>query len=265
MDEGFSAPLVPGEIQKDLGTRRLGRKIHYFPEIDSSNSYAWRLAQQGAEEGEIVIAESQSRGRGRKGRVWFSPPYLNLHISFILRPKIPPIHAPQITLTAAVALAETLEGFLSFPPVIKWPNDILVSGKKLGGILTESCCEGGRILFAVLGIGVNLNLPPELMPEALRSSATSLRALIGKSVDRTAFTRRLIQSLERCYEDLEQNGFNPARWESYFGFRGKRVKVNMEDECVVGRALGIDAQGALLVVDEQGTVRRIISGDVVPA
>jgi len=265
MDEGFSPPLLPNEIQKGLETLRLGRKIHYFQEIDSTNAYAWRLAQEGAEEGEIVVAESQTRGRGRKGRPWFSPPYRNLYISLILRPRMPPIHAPQITLMAAVALAETVESFLSFTPEIKWPNDILVSGKKLGGILTESSCEGERILFVVLGIGVNLNLPEELMPEAIRHSATSLFMVTGKKVDRVAFARRLIQSLERCYEDLEQNGFSPGRWESYFGLRGKRVRVNMGDRYVVGKALGIDADGALLLEDEEGTVEKIISGDVLPA
>ena len=264
--QGANAVLDPEEIQKGLETRRFGRKIHCFPEVDSTNLYARRRAQEGGEEGEIVIAESQTQGKGRMGRTWFSPAYLNLYLSILLRPKLPPAHAPQITLMAAVAVAETAASFLPLVPEIKWPNDILEGGKKLAGILTESSCERDRVLFAVLGIGVNLNLPQELMPEAIRDEATSFLILTGRPVNRVEFTCRLIHNLERCYEDLESGGwpFMARKWEGFFRLRGKRVKVEMAGGPVVGKALGIDQDGALIVEDQKGEIQRIVAGDVIP-
>jgi BirA family biotin operon repressor/biotin-[acetyl-CoA-carboxylase] ligase len=263
---GFMGPLLPEEIQKELETKRLGKKIHYLAEIDSTNSYGRQRAQEGGMEGEVFIAECQTQGRGRMGRSWVSPPYLNLHLSVILRPTLPPIHAPQITLMSAVALAETVQSFIPFSPEIKWPNDILANRKKLAGTLTESACDGGKILFVVLGIGVNLNFPFELMPEAIREKATSIMILNQKPVDRNAFTRRLIQNLDQCYGDLEERGFPyiSRRWEGFFQLKGKKVKVEGIGRSILGKAIGIDRDGALLVQEDGGALQRIIAGDVSP-
>ncbi len=260
------APLRLEEIQRGLVTERLGKRIHYLPEVDSTDLYAHRLAEKGGLEGEIVIAESQSQGKGRMGRSWVSPPNLNLYLSVILRPKLPPLHAPQITLMSAVALAETVQCFAPFLPEIKWPNDIMVKGKKLAGILTESSCNPDSILFVILGIGVNLNFPQELMPESIRESATSIMTLAQKPVDRTAFARQLIQNLDRCYGDLEERGFPSMaeRWGGFFRLRGKRVRVEMFDRPILGKAMGIDGDGALILEDENGIRQRIVAGDVIP-
>jgi len=260
------APLRLEEIQRGLVTERLGKKIHYLPEVDSTNLYARNLAEEGGLEGEVVIAESQSRGKGRLGRSWVSPPCLNLYLSVILRPKLPPLHAPQITLMAAVALAETVQCFIPLPTEIKWPNDILVGGKKLAGILTESSCDPGKILFVILGIGVNLNFSKELMPEAIRESATSIMALTGKPVNRSEFTLRLIQNLDRCYGELEEEGFSflAKRWAGFFRLKGKRVRVQMLEQAILGKAMGIDIDGALILEDERGFVQRIVAGEVIP-
>jgi BirA family biotin operon repressor/biotin-[acetyl-CoA-carboxylase] ligase len=261
-----STLLDPEEIQAQLATERLGRKLHYFSELDSTNDYARKLAEQGGMEGEVVIAESQRRGKGRLGRSWVSPPVRNLYFSIILRPKLSPLHAPQITLMSAVALAESIQSFISVVPEIKWPNDILVDGKKLAGILTESSCAADRLLFVVLGIGANVNFPPEEMPAAIRQSATSLMTLCGRPVDRSALLLELLRSLDRCYGDLEREGFAPMaeRWSSFFRLRGKRVKVEMLDQVVQGKAMGIDSDGALLLEDDTGARQRIIAGDVIP-
>jgi BirA family biotin operon repressor/biotin-[acetyl-CoA-carboxylase] ligase len=273
MDQGFVgprneglAPLDPQEIKRDLKTKRLGGKIHYFTEIDSTNVYACKIAKEGAEEGEIVIAEGQRRGKGRMGRRWISPSYLNLYLSTVLRPRLPASHAPQLTLMSAVALAETVQSFISSLPQIKWPNDILVGGKKLGGILTESSCEGDEIEFVVVGIGINVNFPKELMPEAIRETATSILSLVNRPVNRVIFAQRLIQNLDRCYGDLEERGFPyiASRWESFFYLRGKRVRVELMGDSILGRATGIDADGALLLEDDRGVSQRIIAGDVIP-
>ena len=259
-------PLSLDEIQGALGTKRLGTKFHYFEEIDSTNSHVRRLAETGAPEGEVVIAERQFEGRGRLGRSWESPPYCNLYFSLLLRPALAPVHAPQITLMAAVALADTVAAFVVEPPVIKWPNDILLQGKKVAGILTESSCDAKRIEFVILGIGVNLNFPREGMPETIRDRATSLMEVGGKSFSRENFLRRLIQDLDRCYGVLEDFGFDAIapRWEAYFALRGRRVRVEMVDEVISGTATGIDGDGALLLEAEDGVLRRVLAGDVIP-
>ena len=260
------SPLDVDLIRDQLVTKRLGTQFRYVVEIDSTNSYARRLAEQGAAEGEVVIAESQTQGRGRLGRHWVSPPHVNLYFSIILRPTLPPAQAPQITLMAAVALAETLEWFLPVPPVIKWPNDILVDGKKLAGILTEMSCDAEGVDYVILGIGVNLNYPLDLMPDEIRQRATSVFALSKKTVSREAFLRRLIQDLDRCYGEIQGTGFAQiaSRWESYFGLRGQRVRVELLDQVVLGTAQGIDRDGALLLEDDQGNLQRVIAGDVTP-
>jgi BirA family biotin operon repressor/biotin-[acetyl-CoA-carboxylase] ligase len=259
-------PLVPEAIRRQFESARLGKKIHYFSEIDSTNRLAFELARQGAEEGEVVITESQTQGKGRLGRSWFSPPGFNLYLSVILRPTLPPADAPKLTLTSAVALAETVQCFLESPPAIKWPNDITVGGKKLAGILTESSCDSDTVRFVVVGIGVNLNQPGELFPEEIRDRATSLLILTKRPVDRTAFATQLIRSLDRCYGELEDRGFPPIarRWESYFELRGRRVEVEMPDRRVSGTARGIDADGALIIEEAGGVFQRVIAGDVVP-
>ncbi len=260
------SPLSLDEIQGALGTKRLGTQFHYFEEIDSTNSHARRLAETGAPEGEVVIAERQFEGRGRLGRSWESPPYCNLYFSLLLRPSLAPVHAPQITLMAAIALADTVAAFVAEPPAIKWPNDILLRGKKVAGILTESSCDAKRIEFVILGIGVNLNFPWERMPASIRDRATSLMEVGRKKFSRENFLRRLIQDLDRCYGILEDFGFDAIapRWEAYFALRGRRVRVEMVDEVISGTATGIDGDGALLLEAEDGVLRRVLAGDVIP-
>jgi len=250
----------------DLGARRLDVKFHYFPSIGSTNSEARRLAENGAAEGEIVIAEAQSQGRGRLGRAWESPPLANLYLSIILRPHLPPVHAPQITLMAAVALAETVGAFLTGPPAIKWPNDIVVDGKKLAGILTEAACDSARVEYVILGIGLNLNYGADSMPAFLRPRATSIFQLTGQPVARESVLRRLIQDLDRCYGELEASGFEGLRerWEARFVWRGRLVRVELGDRVLIGRAQGIEPGGALILEDDEGQRRSIVAGDVIP-
>jgi BirA family biotin operon repressor/biotin-[acetyl-CoA-carboxylase] ligase len=263
---GSALPLQLEALQSALIGQRLGGKFHYFVEIDSTNTRARQLAENGAREGEIVVAEQQTRGRGRLGRNWISPPFVNLYLSIVLRPELQPVHAPQITLMAAVALADTVARFSIEPPAIKWPNDILVQGRKLAGILTESSVTAERINYVILGIGVNVNYACALMPEAIRGHATSLMECAGHIVSREAFLGRLIQDLDRCYGILGEAGFDriAQRWESYFSLRGKPVRVETGDGAVAGIAKGIDKDGALLIEGERGQFHRIVAGDVVP-
>jgi BirA family transcriptional regulator, biotin operon repressor / biotin---[acetyl-CoA-carboxylase] ligase len=262
----MGAPLNVANVRERLNTRRLGAKFHYFAELTSTNSYARELAENGAEEGEVVIAESQTQGRGRLGRRWESPPLANLYFSVILRPALVPAHAPQITLMAAVALAETVGSLIAQAPTIKWPNDILVEGKKLAGVLTEAACGSERIEYVILGIGVNVNYRIDSMPPEIRQRATSIADLTQRGVDREGVMLRLIQALDRCYGELEETGFETLRprWEAYFSLGGRRVRVELLDQVLIGRARGIERDGALVLEDEHGDLQNIYAGDVIP-
>jgi len=260
------AALDITDVRARLSAKRLGTRFHYFTELHSTNIRARELAESGAAQGEIVIAESQTQGRGRLGRRWESPPLSNLYLSIVLRPGLPPKHAPQITLTAAVALVETVASFLPRSPVIKWPNDILVDGKKLAGILTEAACDTERVQYVILGIGLNVNYRAEAMPETLRRRATSMADAAGEKLSRETVLVRLIHDLDRCYGELEESGFAALRprWEEHFGLRGRRVRVELGSQTIIGRAQGIDSKGALILETDDEQRRSIIAGDVIP-
>ena len=266
LEDPAAVALCLDELRQGLALKRLSGQLHYFPEIDSTNSVARRLADSGACEGDIVIAEAQTRGRGRLGRQWQSPPFANLYFSVILRPSLPAANAPQITLMSAVALAETVDQFISQTTTIKWPNDILVDGKKLAGILTEASCDSAGLQYVILGIGVNLNYRFETMPEEIRQRAISVAELTGKSVRREGFFERLIQALDRCYGELEERGFArlASRWEAHFSLRGRKVRVESGGQSISGTAIGIDHDGALIIEEARGTRHRVIAGDVIP-
>lgn len=256
--------LTNSELKSILKTKRIGKKIHYFPVIDSTNSKAYQLALQGASEGEVVISESQESGKGRLGRKWFSPPYLNLYISIILRPNILPNKASMITLLSAVATAEAIKNYLNISPTIKWPNDILINGKKVAGVLNEINSEMDQIHFIILGIGVNINIDKDTFPVDLRKSATSLRIETGKIISRKEFTCKLLEEIEIWYETFLEKGGQPIieSWKKWANIKGKNVKVSSFNEIIHGKAIDIDSEGALIIESENGELKRIVAGDV---
>jgi BirA family biotin operon repressor/biotin-[acetyl-CoA-carboxylase] ligase len=242
----------------------MGKTIHHFHTIDSTNSKAYQLALNGAKEGEVVIAESQHKGRGRIGRHWFSPPYLNLYLSAILRPDIPPHQASLITLLAAVAAAEAIEKFSGLPPLIKWPNDILLRDRKVAGLLNEIHSEMDRIHFVILGIGVNLNMDEKMFPEEIRTVATSLKREMGQTISRKTFLKILLQELERWYMIFSGEGGSSIlkAWKEKAQIKGRTVKVTSFNEILMGVAIDVDSEGALILETREGERRRIIAGDI---
>ena len=255
--------LLPMEIERLLGTQRLGRTIVYFPETDSTNVQAARLARAGAPEGTLVVAERQTRGRGRLGRSWVSPAHVNLYASFVLRPNLAPADAPQIGLAAAVAVARALAPLAPGKVTIKWPNDCLLDGHKVAGILTEMDAEVDRVRWVVLGIGVNLNATARAFPPELRATATSVRLATGREVDRVAFTAALCGALEAVYDRLLHEGFGGlvAEWDAYSCLTGRVVTVECAGQRTEGRVRGVDACGRLVLEGPRGT-ERIVAGDV---
>jgi BirA family biotin operon repressor/biotin-[acetyl-CoA-carboxylase] ligase len=256
--------LSPSEVKPILRTKWMGKTIHHFQTIDSTNYKAYQLALIGAEEGEVVIAESQKKGRGRLGRHWFSPSFLNLYLSVILRPKIPPQQASIITLMAAVATAEAIEKFSGLKPSIKWPNDILLRSRKVAGLLNEIQSEMDQIHFVILGIGVNLNMDERMFPKEIRSTATSLKKEMGQTISRKAFLQSLLGELEEWYGIfLKEGGAAVLKaWRDRAQIEGKRVKVTSFGETVVGVAVDVDSDGALILRTQDGDEKRIVAGDM---
>lgn len=256
--------LIPSEIKPILKTKWIGKTIHYFHTLDSTNAKAYQLALNGAEEGEVVIAEFQEKGRGRLGRHWFSPPFLNLYVSIILRPKISPHQASLITLMAAVATADAIQKFSGLLPLIKWPNDILLHDRKVAGLLNEIHSEMDRIHFVILGIGVNLNMSEKMFSKEIRSVATSLKIEMGQTISRKAFLQSLLQELEKWYTIFikEGNAIILKAWRDRAHIKGRRVKVTSFGEKLVGMAVDVDSDGALILKTEEGERKRVVAGDI---
>ncbi len=244
-------------------TRRMGGVAHYLAEVDSTNAYAAMLAQEGAPEGAVVVSETQTAGRGRLGRKWVSPPGVNIYMSVILRPDMPPGDAPLVTLAASVALTRAIRGLYGLPAAIKWPNDALIHGRKTAGILTEMKAGQGRVRYIVLGVGVNVNMTRGLFPEDIRDASTSIMLELGASVERSGLIKRFLSELEGPYGMLtggDRAGIVTA-WRGLSCTLGRAVRVSAPGGEITGRAVDVGPDGALIVETWGGTRERVVCGD----
>jgi BirA family biotin operon repressor/biotin-[acetyl-CoA-carboxylase] ligase len=248
-----------------LGTTRIvGREIRVFERTTSTNDIIARLGRDGIGEGAVVFAESQSRGRGRLGRLWVSPARKGLWFSILLRPDLAPQSATQLTVAAATALARAIALQTGLAPEIKWPNDILIRGKKAAGILTEMTAELDHVKEMVLGIGVNVNLDAAELPPDLRKTATSLKIESGQVIDRAELAVVILRELDEDYERIRRGQFElvAAEWQQRCGTLGRQVAIRIGERVIRGRAESLDAEGALLLRTQHGRLERIIGGDV---
>jgi len=253
--------LGPAELAPHL--RGTWRRIVWYAEVDSTQRVARELARDGAEEGTCVIAEAQTAGRGRLGRTWHSPAGLNLYTSIVLRPRAEPTVVPQLALVAGIAVAAAIRAETSLPAQLKWPNDVLIDGRKVAGILTEMEAEVERVRFVIAGIGVNVNAPARAFPPELRASATSLAIASGHRVDRAAVTARLLAELEERVARFATGGFAALRaeWEALSCLTGRTVTVTAADGQTTGTVRGIDDDGALRLATPSGEAR-VVAGEV---
>ncbi|MGH9469556.1 MAG: biotin--[acetyl-CoA-carboxylase] ligase [Terriglobia bacterium] len=256
--------LTPGLLRAELGECEIGKKIvHYFV-AGSTNTEALRLAARGALHGTVVVAEEQTAGRGRLGRSWYSEKGSGIYASILLRPPFPPSRAPLLTLVAGISAHQAIAQLTDLKPEIRWPNDLLLGGKKVGGILTEMSAEVDRVHSVVLGIGLNVN--HVAMPPALSGIASSLRIETGKAYSRVRLTAILLRETERFYRMLldEGGGAIATRWEQASGFaRGRRVRVLRTAGEAFGATEGLEPSGALRVRFDDGRVEALVSGEVI--
>ena len=252
-------------IKRNLSARFIGADIYLFDAIDSTNDYALKLAKEGAKEGTVVLSESQSKGKGRLGRSWFSPSGANIYLSIILRPQMPTSQIPLLTFAAAIAVAKSITDVTNLDADIKWPNDILIRGKKVAGILSEMGAEKDKVNFAIVGIGINVNLDKKDIPLELIDKATSIKIESNSLIDRTNLICRIIENLEEWYNLFERKGINDIikEWKRLAITIGRDVKVQSGNSFVEGRAVDIDDNGALLIKDRNGVIQKVLSGDVI--
>ncbi len=268
--------ISESQIRKGLKTAILGKRIYCFDSLDSTNSFAKKIALEGCQEGTVVIADAQTSGRGRLGRNWHSQPGKGIWMSVVLRPELAPRDMQIVTLGASVAVAAALEKVMGIRAGIKWPNDVILNGRKVCGILSEMSSEPDRIHFVVLGIGLNVSHREGDFPPELRDTAGSLasylesageeerRKLVYPFPDRNVIIITILFELEKIYSKIKNNSIEDilSRWKEYSVTIGRKVKIFGKDGGFTGRAIDITRAGELVVRCEDGTVKTVLSGEV---
>ncbi len=251
-------------ICRALGTRRLGRPALFFELVGSTNDAAHDLARGGAQDGLLVVADEQTAGRGRLGRGWWAPRGTCLLMSLVLRPGLPLARAGQLTMCLGLGAVEGIAAQTGATAVLKWPNDLLLRGRKLGGMLTELDTTGGGLNYAVLGLGLNVNVSFDqpAAPEGLAETATSLMASTGREIDRLALLAGILQRTEEWYERTVRGMPPHEAWAQRLDTLNRRVIVSMVMGRLEGVAAGVTPEGALLVRDDEGVMHTVWSGDV---
>lgn len=261
--DGFPDTVAAAEVESRLHTQWIGRPVRYFEEITSTNQYAKQMAEDGAPEGLLVVADCQTKGRGRSGRSWATPAGTNIAMTLLLRPKLPPERISMVTLVMGMAVTGACRRCCGLPVQIKWPNDVVIGGKKLCGILTEMSTEIASVSYIVIGTGINVNMKE--IPEELKSIATSLLLELGHEVNRAKLIACVMEEFEQYYSAFLEKGDLSALQDTYNEMlvnRGRGVRVLEPEHEYDGTAEGIDERGRLLVRLEDGSVNAVYAGEV---
>ena len=258
--------LAPKLLARGLHGTPFAKHIFHFFKVDSTNTVAMRLGEEGEAHGTVVVAEEQTSGRGRAGHSWHSEKTTGIYVSILLRPQISPMLAPALTLVGGLAAHDAIAEASGLLPDVRWPNDVLLNGKKVCGILTEMQAEPDRMHFAVIGIGINVNQAK--MPGELATIATSMRTETGRAHSRLDLLARLLRHLDRYYNQFIAEGAAPslrrfAEVSSYF--EGKRVRISTSTDNFVGTTAGLEPMGILRVKRDDGKIESVISGTVAEA
>ncbi|MFZ5591615.1 MAG: biotin--[acetyl-CoA-carboxylase] ligase [Bacillota bacterium] len=256
--------LYPAEIAWGLKTAVYGQNVHYFNRVESTNVAARDLARRGAVDGTLVVAEEQTGGRGRLERGWFSPAGGGIWCSLILRPPLLPSEVAPVTLTCAVAVRRAIQQVAGLEVQIKWPNDLLLDGRKVCGILTEMSAEMEKVNYIIIGMGLNVNIRTEQFPPELRDAATSLLACGGREYSRCRILQRYLEQMEDLVALWMTEGMEKilAEWKQYCVTLGRQVVVSTVREQFAGLALDVGSQGELIVEDRHGVRRTFWAGEV---
>jgi len=244
-----------------LTTRYVGRRAEFHAELGSTNTRAMELAEAGAPDGTLVLAERQTAGRGRLGRRWHAPAGSSLLMSLVLRPALAPRQAQRMTMVCSLAAVEAIERLTGLRAAIKWPNDVYIGERKVGGVLTELGLQGEALRYVVVGMGLNVNFDPDQLQNVM-APATSLSAEVGRLVPRLPLLAAILEGVERRYERMRAGWSPHVEWETHLLTRGRRVSVGTEEGTFDGLAEGVDEDGALIVRRDDGALVRVLAGDV---
>jgi BirA family transcriptional regulator, biotin operon repressor / biotin---[acetyl-CoA-carboxylase] ligase len=258
--------LVPDLLRRQLRGTEFGKRIHHFFKTDSTNRVALELGFEGEPHGAVVVAEEQTAGRGRAGRAWISERSAGIYMSVLLRPELTPAQAPMLTMAAGLAARDAIAAIPGAEVDIRWPNDVLIGGKKVCGILTEMQAEPDRIKFVVVGIGINVN--QSKMPAEIENIATSVRMATGKAESRIEIAVRVLRAFEGYYKQLIAEGAAPlvARFGQVSSYaKGKRIKVSTAQESFIAKTTGLDAAGLLRVTRDNGKTETLLAADIAEA
>src|SRR5271157_5508020 len=252
------------QLQHNLRTKVFGKQLFLSPKVDSTNDWAKQLAETGAAEGTVTLAKMQTAAHGRKGKSWTSPAG-GLWLSIILRPKNKASELAKLTFTASLAVAEVLREQYDLRAETKWPNDVLVNGRKICGVLAEMNTTNEQVNNVVLGVGINVNFQRSILPKSFRANATSIESELGRKIILQDLFAALMGKMEDTYQMFLNEG--PAhllkRWKTFAGFLGKTIIVIEGNETFRGRALDVDEDGALILALEDGTKKRMYAGDII--
>lgn len=261
----YDIDYIPSkEIKKGLNTEYIGREIYSFHEVESTNSVAKFLAKFGAPEGSVIISETQTKGKGRRGKKWESPSG-GIWLSIILKPMIEPSKAPIITLATGVAVAKTLKR-MNIDARIKWPNDILINNKKVCGILTEANAKFNSVDYVIVGVGIDSNLDTNILAENLRKGATSLKNETQVEIEESKIISNFLNEFEKIYNLFKEKKFDEILydWRRMSQTIGNYVEIKQPlGKVLHGTAVGINDQGALILELDNGKLKKIISGECV--
>lgn len=249
-------------IWEGLRTQFVGRNLVYLPEVKSTNDVARRLAEEGAAEGTLVVADYQAAGRGRLGRRWQAPPGSSLLLSLLFRPSLSPDQAQGVTMICGLALADAVDASTGLEVGLKWPNDVMIGGKKAGGILLEMELRGSEVAHIVAGMGLNVNLDPGSLDQELLVPATSLSQALGRAVPRLPLLLALLEAVEERYLALCRGHWPHREWAARLTTLGRRVAVTGGGRRLEGVAEGVTAEGALQVRLDDGRLEAVLAGDV---
>lgn len=268
-NKGYRIISYPDKVSENtitwgLETSWLGKQVIHKETVPSTQRIAHELALDGARHGTIIIADEQTKAKGRVDKTFYSKKDQGIWMSMVLRPGIPPYLAPQLTLLTATVLANVMDQHANIKPQIKWPNDVLIDGKKVSGILTEMQAEQDKIVYVIIGIGINMNQQQADFPDTVKDHVTSLNMASGSNLEMVPFIQKLLQTFELKYNQFIDQGFNLVKqdWESY-GFRlNERLEIKTGKEQWNGLFLGIAEDGALLAERESGKIEKIYSGEI---
>ena len=257
--------LLADDMMSRLGkVNVIGREIIVLKQTTSTNDEIEKAAMNGHKEGLVVFAESQTHGRGRMGRRWSSPAGKGLWFSFLLRPRLAPGECTQLTAATATALVRAIQDKTNISPEIKWPNDLMIQGKKVAGILTEMSAELDNVRHVIIGIGIDVNQTASEFPAEIQSTATSLKLVTGKNISRTDLAITILRELDQDYSRIVRGKFSAVadEWASHCSTLGRQVKIEVGQRRIIGRAEALDESGALLLRTEHGRVERVTGGDL---